>query len=642
MDFDNGIHVEYKLTAGYALAVRTEGRADGLTDGGTIPLQVAQNFSSSNGNPFYPTGYDCPFSNGQLQQCIRFLGTGLPRMINFDDGDRNFKAGSLVNNRASLLGEMNITWQNYGWVVSANGFYDNVYNQPNDNNSPDSTNHYGVWNNFTDGTRHYDGRRGRWLENYIYGDWKLPLDMNLDLRVGKQLATWGESLFFGGIASAQAPNDAAKAFVPGAEVKDILLPVYQVAAQLQATEKLTLLAQYKLQYKATELFPVGDFYSTQDELGPGGQFAYGSINPLYLHSCPLKDNAGAVSDPCATLYNNAALKPIIDQLDAYYNTPPYILAPRGPDITPSDFGSYGLGAKYQVTTETSVGLYYLRYNDTNPAAVQTYGYSQFVPGGCLYPFPLPPGTPCKVSGDTSLIGQKTPINYQAKYYTGIHMIGSSFSTTLGGFNVAGELNYRYNQDMPIQTLNAGVLTPYYTTGKLGQALLSAIYAGGPTFLWDDNNIVAEAGYTRVLGVDAVPYVPGSGLVVLQNGGGSCNGQMNCSGNELFFSKNTWGLEVLSTPTLHNVISGWDLAMPIEFLAIMKGNPEVAGLFGPALGEGDQRLSFGANMTRLGNLEVGLAYNVFLGSQNTYIHDSFFAEHPLTDRDNVSLHVKYTF
>lgn len=649
MDLGDDVHVEYKLTAGYALAVRTERQAQGLIEGPLDPFTAVQNLDPTllPKYLFYnPTGYDCdpngyPFfvggqNVGPKGTCVRFLHTGYHRMVNFDDGDRNFKQGSLVNNRASLLAEMNLTWKNYGWVVSANGFYDNVYNQPNDNNSPDTVNHYGVWNEFTDGTRHYDGRRGRWLENYVYGDWKLPLDMSVDLRVGKQLATWGESLFFGGIASAQAPNDAAKAFVPGAEVKDILLPVYQVAAQLQATDKLTFLAQYKLQYKATELFPVGDFYSTQDELGPGGEFAYGSINPLYLHTCPFQfPGQPGPTDPCAALYANLAAQGLINQLNQFLNPPPNIIAPRLGDITPSNFGQYGVGVKYQVTPETSAGLYYLRYDDTNPAGVQNYGYAEFSPG-CFTP-----GKPCTPL-TTQFLNQKTPINYQAKYYDGIHLIGSSFSTTLGGFNIAGELNYRYDQDMPIQSLNAGVLTPYYTTGKLGQVLLSAIYAGGPTFLWDENNIVAEAGYTRVLGVDAVPYVPGSGLVLLQSDGTSCNGQTHCYGNELFFSKNTWGLEVLSTPTLHNVISGWDLGMPIEFLAIMKGNPEVAGLFGPALGEGDQRISVGANMTRLGNLEVGLAYNIFLGSSNTYVHDSFFAEHPLTDRDNLSFHVKYTF
>jgi hypothetical protein len=246
-----------------------------------------------------------------------------------------------------------------------------------------------------------------------------------------------------------------------------------------------------------------------------------------------------------------------------------------------------------------------------------------------------------------LLGQSTPVTLQAKYFDGIHLIGSSFSTTLGVFNVAGELNYRYDQDMPIQTLNAGVLTPYYVRGKEGQVLLSAIYAGGPSLLWDDNNIVAEAGYTRILGTDSLNYVPGSGLIPLRsdyagNLNNSCSGLQNCSGNTLFFSRNTWGLEVLSTPTTHNIISGWDLAVPIEFLAIMKGNPEVAGQFGPALGEGDQRISVGANMIRLGNLEVGLAYNVFLGTAAKYVHDSFLAEHPLTDRDNVAFHVKYTF
>src|SRR5262249_10820074 len=155
---------------------------------------------------------------------------GLPSTANFDDGDRNFKQGSLINNRISGYGELQLTHDNYGAVFSGDGFYDQVYHHPNDNDSPGTINKTGSNTRLNDGARYYDRQPVRLLEAYAYGDWNLfDSEASLDLRVGKQLVAYGEALFFSGIALAQSPNDATKAFVPGAEVKDILLPVNQVS-----------------------------------------------------------------------------------------------------------------------------------------------------------------------------------------------------------------------------------------------------------------------------------------------------------------------------------------------------------------------------------------------------------------------------
>src|SRR5882757_603278 len=210
----DGIDAEYKLTVNYGVSMRLKDASNDLVNG-----------------PVNPT-------------------SKLPTTINFDDGDRNFKSGSLINNRISGLAELILRGPNYGIALSGDGFYDQAYHHPNDNDSPDTINKTELpLNRFTDGARYYDGQRVRLLDAYAYGNWRIGPHQDLDLRVGRQVVAWGEALFFSGIATAQAPADASKAFIPGIETKDILLPSNQVSLRMGLTQDLTLLGYYKLQYK---------------------------------------------------------------------------------------------------------------------------------------------------------------------------------------------------------------------------------------------------------------------------------------------------------------------------------------------------------------------------------------------------------
>ncbi|MDE0855490.1 MAG: DUF1302 family protein, partial [Nevskia sp.] len=572
--------------------------------------------------------------------------TGLPTTANFDDGDRNFKQFSLINNRFSGIGEIQFAHDNYGAVFSGDGFYDLVYHHPNDNDSPATVNKTGPNNRFTDAARYYDGQRVRLLEAYGYGDWNLwDSEASLDLRIGKQLVAYGEALFFTGIALAQSPTDATRAFIPGAEVKDILLPVNQVSMQLGLPDGLSVMGYYHLDFKADEIFPVGDFYSIQDAVGPGGQFAYGSINPLYAKGCPglfssVATNLAAQGNlgPVLSAINSAgsAAGISITSLDQVCNLPgnigpalgaaPAILSVRGPDIRPSRWGQWGVGLKYPVTAKTALGLFLLRYSDTTPAV-------QLNPG-CAAFSTLIPLTTCTLN-------ESVPTSYQVKYYDGIHLLGGTFSTSWGPFNISGEFNYREGLDIPVKATIDGEIEPVYTRGKLGQADLSTIFTTNPGFLVDEIPIVAEVAYIHVFGVDPFQTQPvpvaGNPLSPLPN-----PIMPSSNGQDLFFSKNAWGYEMLAMPKNHNVVAGWDLGYPISFSAIAKGNPSMAGAFGALFGEGDQRLSAGLDATYLDNLELGITYNVFLGSPGKTIGGSDLHEHPYADRDNATFSVKYNF
>ena len=510
---------QYTLTLGYAAAVRTERAADALANG---PIDPA---------------------------------TGLPTTVNSDDGDRNFKRGALVNNRVSALGELFLNGRNYGLVLRGDAFYDDVYNRRNDNDSPGTVNKSGDNDEFTDAAERRNGARVRLLDAYAYGDFSLGSTARLNARLGRQVVAWGESLFFSGMASAQGPADATKANVPGAELKNILLPVEQLALQLGLNDRLSLMGYYRLAYKPTELEPAGSYFSTSDIVGPGAEFLYVFVNP-------------AAGIPGA---------------------PPMIVAPRGDDLEPSDHGQWGVGFKYQLTSATNVGLYRLRYHNTNPSVQVNFGFAELAPGVTTAPTPV-------------------PVSYNIRYFDGIEMTAASFSTRVGAANVAGELSYRDGVDLLVNTA-AG---PTSSRGGLTQLLVSSLLTLSPNALSRQIDLVGEAGYVRASGVDAVL------------------GSKDLSGD-----RESWAVSGIATLNYRNVFPRWDLAVPITYSTIIHGNPAMSGAFGALYGEHDQRASVAANFTYLQNLQLGVSYNAFLGSPS-------LSERPYADRDYAAVSVKYSF
>jgi hypothetical protein len=603
-DLWDGASVDYKMTLAYALAMRTGNPNDALING---PVDQFQSYLFPVQQPNQPA------------QIFSFSHTGLPTTVNYDDGDRNFHAGSLINNRVTALAELQFHWGNYGIEVSGDGFYDQVYHHPNDNDSPDTVNTTGIpHTRFTDATRYYDGNRYRLLDAYAYGDFT-PFGLNLNVRAGQQLVAYGQSLFFEGIALAQSRADATKAFVPGAEIKSILLPTNQISFRLGVTNDLSMVGYYKLAFRPSEIFPEGDYFSPADAVGPGATFVYGSANPLYggpgeCTGLLTNFHVGNTRTPATPAEENLVCS-LLFPLGQLVNAPKTINSYRGPDLKPSDGGQYGGGLEYQITARSNVAFYYLRYDDTNPSVNLNVGYA---------PFGYNPANGAPIT--TQIINQPVPTTYNVKYFDGIHLYGFAYSTVVGPFNVAGELNFRDRAAVPIDATISGVVSPVFSRGQISQALLSAIYVTNPKFFFDDLAVTAEAGYVHVNDVDAVPSSPG----IITHG----------NGDELFYNRNSWGFQTLTIPTRHNIFNGWDMSMPISFGMLVKGTPSMAGAFGALYGEGDTRLGVSLNFQYLGNLEVGLGYNFFFGDPNKLIGDSLLKANPYMDRDYATFHIAY--
>lgn len=428
-----------------------------------------------------------------------------PANINGDDGNRNFKRGDMTANRVSLLGEAHVKHDAFGALVRGSVFYDWAYSGTNSNNAPGTVNHSGPFNEFTGSARDYHESRAQLLDAYVYG--AVPIESTqLSFKLGNQVVAWGESLFFANIAGAQGPADATKAFVPGAEVKDILLPVPQASVQWQVTPAFSLMGYYQFTFKPNQIFAPGSYFSTSDVVGPGAEFIIG----------------------------------------------PGFRIPRGPDISPSDWGQWGIGGRFRVFEDTEIGLYQLRYHDKNPSVVTS-----------LFP----------------------TLQYQQKYFGGINLTGASFSTQLAGANVAGEISYKDGVPMLVDVAGS----PTASRGKALQAQLSAIYAIGPTFLANSQSLLGEIAYLHVLGVDSV-----MGFDKLSN------------------TRNSAAFQVGWSLTYNNVFDGWDLTVPLTYAQQFSGNAAVAGAFGTLMGYGDKRASVGLTFKYLNNLELNLTYAAFIG------------------------------
>jgi len=245
-----------------------------------------------------------------------------PKLIgnpNIDDGNRNFDKGT-VTNRLDILTEFDLRFKrDYGFRVSAAGWYDQRYHDPLGNNSVATSNHLANGQQalgLSDVTqRYFAGPDGELLDAFVFGKVDLG-DVPVSFKVGRHTLFWGEALLFGGaingISYSQMPIDAAKGFAnPGTEAKELFRPLFNVSAQAQLTPTLTLEGQYFLQWEAYRFPEAGSFLSPSDLylygseallLGPGAFFTRGTdVQPngmndwgAAVHWSPAWLNDGAI------------------------------------------------------------------------------------------------------------------------------------------------------------------------------------------------------------------------------------------------------------------------------------------------------------------------------------------------------------
>ena len=337
---------------------------------------------------------------------------------NSDDGDRSFNPG-LISNRFDLYSQLDFSAGWFGFDASAALWYDTIYQQKNDNNSPATFNPISVPNNkFTHAVRILHGEKAELVNAFVYANTELA-GMPVSVRLGRHTLLWGESLFFpdNGIAAGQAPVDEIKVLGrPTSYARDVFMPVAQASASVQVLNNLTLEGYYQFEWRKTRLPGVASYFSTVDDLDAGGERWFLRSGQFLL---------------------------------------------RSRDQTPPSSGQFGAAIRLS-SDDIDYGLYALRFNAKDP---QIYYRPGIILGSGNPPTIVDPSI---VDLSTGKVGV-----YNLVYPQGIEIYGLSASGYLGSSNIAGEISARRNMPLPTRLL-------FVAPGRLADGDKHALYAVGDT------------------------------------------------------------------------------------------------------------------------------------------------------------------
>ena len=510
-----------------------------------------------------------------------------------NDGDNNFDQGAFTSNRLAVLFDGKLTWNSVGLVVSASTFYDDVYHNKNDNDpgnglpgaryNPNGVNKEPPFNEFTDAAERYHGGYSRLLDAYAYGRWDLG-GSNLSLRLGRQVVSWGEALFFPSISLAQGPADGTKTGIPGTETKDQLLPEDQISMSFEVNPHWSLLAHWQFGFHETLAPAPGSYLSTSDGVGPGGR----CLGPWA--SLPAVPGVFGGFTGCS-------------------------FGVRGDDIVPDKTDQWGVGTRVRITDATEVGLYYLQYSDRTPVPE----INPFTPGTRTPPFFNIPG---------NQIGNGS---YRVRYFDDVDLIGATFSTSLGVVTLAGELSYKDGAPVLVNTVvnpATRATIPNPTRGEVTQLNLNAFANFGRTRLAPQTILIGEISVIDIGDLEA-RKAPG-----VENLPPAQQAFFPASKDPSFDTNTAVAFSATGSFGYPNLFEGWDLNVALGWLQQIEGRTLTGGVGG----EGDMRYNIGLTLTRLSNLSLGVTYLGFLGDAELDLREF----RPLTDRDQLSFIAKYSF
>lgn len=192
-------------------------------------------------------------------------------------GEYKFDKGELITNRIDLLTEFDFVYKkSHGFRVSAASWYDAAYDDKVEGNPAYQAAGLGTAypnNRYTSAVSRYYLHSGEFLDAFVFGRVTLGADMPLDVKAGRHTVIYGEALFtpIHGASYSQGPVDFRKALAtPGVEAKELFLPLNQISAQLQVNDRLSLKAQYFLEWKPYRIYEGGTYFTYGDPFFQGG------------------------------------------------------------------------------------------------------------------------------------------------------------------------------------------------------------------------------------------------------------------------------------------------------------------------------------------------------------------------------------
>ncbi|WP_291813666.1 DUF1302 domain-containing protein [Limnobacter sp.] len=589
--------------------------AAGLFAAAVMPVQAANfqigdfdlsvNSTVSAGTSFRIEGQDRALYQSGNTNAAGQTGTGLSNTG--DDGNLNFQKGDTFSTIIKGVHDFELKKDNYGFFTRVKWFYDHTLNNKDVHHGHEPTSNARNQRLDDNGFHPYARFDGiDVLDAFGYINTNVG-GMPLDLRLGKQVISWGESTFILSPIAGLNTIDVSAFRRPGAELKEGFTPAEMLYANLGLTDTTSLEGFVQLKWRKTVPEGCGTYFSTSDFVADGcARLAFGSGLPDSLN----------YTFPVA----------------AAGNQPPFIA--RGLDRQPDDGGQFGFALRsYFESLDAELGLYAMQYHSRLPLASLGKGTNPAIPAG-----PLSDNT------------------YVIDYPEDQQVFGASFATNVGGWAWSGEVSMA--KDQPIQINANDLLAVGLSNGAnpaAGSAALRSRVANAPansivdgfdrfdvtqiqnTFIKTFDRALGSSqvvfvGEVAAVLVDDLPEVTTSGATTgTRYGRAAVFGSAGASGDKNgFVTEFAWGYRLRTAATYRDVFLGIDLVPSLAWSHDVDGySPEP----GQAFNEGRQSVGLGLGFEFDANTKASINYTTFTNAANYDV---------LRDRDFISLSASYSF
>lgn len=538
-------------------------------------------------------------------------GTG--SNYNADDGKLNFSKGDTISTVFKGLSDFDLNDGNQGAFMRFKYWYDQALEEGN-----------GDYQKFDD-SGWQDLAKFKGFKNLDAYLWK-RFDLNdhaLNLKLGKQVLSWGEALFMQNGVNAINPLDVSAFNRPGVELKEGQLPVEMLSFSYDLSSAVSLEGFWQYNFRPSVFDGCGTFFSVADNLQEGCQTDFMI--------------AGGRATTAQVLQTGAYLQ-------------------RTGTQWARDTGQYGLAMHYVMASmnDADLGLYYINYHSRTP-----YGSGVIARKGAA-------------SANATNINTG---DYFTVYPEDIHLYGMSLSAMVGDTATFGELSYRPNmpmgyngadfvallagsRDTPIMPMSATQLAaargsevdgydrkPFWQfslgatnniANVLGAQRLSL--AGEAGFNWI--NDLGEERFGRAGAYGRTEYTSATNGVVCpaptanargQYPGGMTKAQaaaLNAKGcnTDGLYTDFSWGYRLRASLAYESLLPQTVVTPALTWRHDVEGN-------GPNFQEGQQAVGVSLTFDYRNDYSLEFAYNNFLGSNDFSTLD---------DRDFASATLKVSF
>ncbi len=377
----------------------------------------------------------------------RFIGLingGQLGRANVDNGDLNFKSGSVVAAVQRVTTELQVKRDDYGFFVRATGFVDPVLDGEDVG-----------FQKLSRAAERDIGADLRLLDAYAFASPDL-FGHRLDVRVGAQALNWGESTFIPFGINSIDPLDATALRSPGSELRQAFLPIPVVDVRTELGGGLSLEGFWQFAWTRSRLEPDGSFFGTTDTILDGGTYG--------LQSNAFPDNARSVYG-----INTS-------QGDIFGAS-----LPRSTDRQPTTLDEFGFAFRKSFSSldGAEFGLYFENYHSRIP-------FGSLRTGNAAAALPSP--TSLLFSPGYAARDYTSTASFFADYPKDIHLIGFSWNFSgPAGVALQGEVSSRLNQPIDLASTDLALAVSVPALRDLIKAFGAAAPAAFKTTLGEALN-----------------------------------------------------------------------------------------------------------------------------------------------------------